>query len=490
MWCLQELLLALLGCVFILRYLKMKWAARSFPPGPPPLPIIGNLWTLKCTLHPETLRQLTQAYGNIYTLWMGQTPLVVVNGCKVVRDALVSHSEELSGRPVASFLQAITNGNGIVATNGHTWKQQRRFGLMTLRNLGLGKRGLETRIQEEAQGLVDSINTKNGKRINPSDLLTHSVANVISAVVFGHRFSIDDLTFQNLVKCNNFLVENMGTIWGRMYDAFPWLMQHLPGPHKKSFEYREYLVKFIRKEIRFHKENESLEEPRDVIDYYLAEIAKTESEPETTFNEGNMIQMVVDLFTAGTETTATTLQWSLLLMVAHPDIQKKVQDELDTVLEGSQVFYYEDRKKLPYTNAVIHEIQRFGNIAAVGIPRSCTRNVTLNGYYFEKDTIILPNLDSVLNDTQCWETPSQFNPNHFLDKNGNFQVNEAFLPFSAGHRVCLGEQLARFELFIFFTTLLHRFNFKLPEGVTEVNTKYIYKMTLQPRPYEICAIPR
>ncbi|XP_075453632.1 cytochrome P450 2J4-like [Ascaphus truei] len=490
MWSILELLLTLLGCLFIVKYLKIKWAARSLPPGPTPLPVIGNLWTLRFGLRPDTLRQLVKLYGNIYTLWLGHTPLVMLNGCRTVRDALVSHSEELSGRPVASFMKDISNGRGIGVTNGHTWKQQRRFGLMTLRNLGLGKLGLESRIWEEAQSLVESFAAENGKPMDPSYIIIHAVANVMSAVVFGHRFSIDDLTFQKLVACNNTLLESMSSKWGIMYDAFPWLMRHIPGPHQEAFVKKEYIENVIRKEIRIHQENRSPEEPQDVIDHYLAQIIKTKSEPGSTFDEANMIQVVIDFFSAGTETTATTMQWALLYMVAYPDVQEKVQKELDSVLEGSQLVYYEDRKRLPYTNAVIHEIQRYGNIAAVGVPRCSTKNVTLNGFSLEKDTMILPNLDSVLHDPQHWETPNQFSPNHFLDKEGNFLMNEAFLPFSAGHRVCLGEQLARIELLLFFTSLLRAFSFQLPQGVTEVNLKYVFKMTLVPHPYKICAIRR
>ncbi|XP_075047316.1 cytochrome P450 2J2-like [Mixophyes fleayi] len=490
MWNLTELLLLLLLCFFIIKYLKIIWVARGLPPGPIPLPFIGNLWTLSFKLHPETFKHLSILYGNIYTVWLGETPLVVLNGCKSVKDGIVSHSEELSGRPVTSFLKDLLGGKGVVSSNGHIWKQQRRFGLMTLKNLGLGKCKLESRIQEEAQCLVESITARNGESLDPSAIITHSVANVISAVVFGHRFSIDDGIFQNLVRCNHGLVESMGSTWGRIYDSFPWLMKHVPGPHQKAFSLIDYLHQFIINEIRIHKENGLAEEPEDVIDYYLAQISNTTGNANSTFDEENLITLVTDLFAAGTETTATSLQWALLYMVAYPHVQRKVHKELDAVLGGPQLISYEDRKRLPYTNAVIHEIQRFGNIVAVGLARTCIKDVTISGYSLQKNTMVLPNLDSVLHDAQYWHTPNQFNPQHFLDNDGNFCVNEAFLPFSAGHRVCLGEQLARYELFIFFTTLMQSFKFQLPQGVTEVNTKYVFSLTLQPHPYKICAFPR
>ncbi|NWI57495.1 CP2K1 protein, partial [Calyptomena viridis] len=168
----------------------------------------------------------------------------------------------------------------------------------------------------------------------------------------------------------------------------------------------------------------------------------------------------------------------------------KVQKELDAVLGPSKLICYEDRRKLPYTNAVVHEIQRFSNIISVGMPRVCVRNTTLLGFPLKKGTIVLPNIASSLYDPEQWKTPRQFNPGHFLDKDGNFVSQEAFLPFSIGHRVCLGEHLARTELFIFFANLLRAFTFRLPEGVTEINTEPIFGGTLQPHPYRVCAIPR
>lgn len=485
----SELLFLLLGCVFAIKYLKVIWATRSLPPGPIPFPFIGNLWTLGFKLHPQTLSKLAGLYGKIFTVWIGETPLVVLNGCKAVKDGIVSHSDGLSGRPVASFLKDLLGGRGIVMANGHMWKQQRRFGLMTLRNLGLGKSALESQIQEEAKCVVELFTAKKGESFDPSFILDHAVTNIISAVVYGHRFSINDVTFQDLIKCNHCIVENLGSTWARMYDAFPWLMKHIPGPHQAAFRHMNYLNKYTKKEIELHKEQRSSDEPQDVIDYYLAQIEKCRNETDSTFDEENLMAVITDLFGAGAETTATSLRWGLLYMVAYPDIQQKVQEELDTVLDGSKL-YYEDRKHLPYTNAVIHEILRYGNIAAVGIPRTCIKDLNICNYSLRKDTMVLANLDSVLYDPQYWKTPYQFNPQNFLDRDGNFLMNEAFMPFSAGSRVCLGEQLARFELFIFFSILMRSFSFRLPEGVTKVNTKYIYKMTLQPHPFKICAVPR
>ncbi|KAK9401417.1 cytochrome P450 2J2-like [Crotalus adamanteus] len=148
-----------------------------------------------------------------------------------------------------------------------------------------------------------------------------------------------------------------------------------------------------------------------------------------------------------------------------------------------------DRKKLPYTNAVIHEIQRLKYILLVGLTRQSTKDVTMKSYHIPKRTIIIPDMRSVLLDPEQWETPEEFNPNHFLDKDGKFMEREEFLPFGIGKRICVGEQLARIEIFIFLTNLLRAFSFRLPEGVKELNEAPIVNVSMHPHPYKLCAIP-
>ncbi|KGL79742.1 Cytochrome P450 2J6, partial [Tinamus guttatus] len=109
-----------------------------------------------------------------------------------------------------------------------------------------------------------------------------------------------------------------------------------------------------------------------------------------------------------------------------------------------------------YTNAVVHEVQRFSNVVPVGVLRLTTRDTLLGGFLVPKGTILMPNMTSVLMDKKEWETPDAFNPEHFL-KDGQFCRREAFIPFSLGKRACLGEQLARAELFLCFTALLQKF---------------------------------
>ncbi|XP_078522033.1 cytochrome P450 2J2-like isoform X2 [Lissotriton helveticus] len=462
------------------QFFKLQWSRRQYPPGPTPLPIIGNLWTMRFELRHEFLIQLSKTYGNIFTVWIGQNPMVVVNGCKSIRNALLTHSEELSGRPSTPITDKLTGGKGIVFSNGHNWKQQRRFSLMTLRNLGLGKKSLEVTIQREAQHLVEFFTMTKGKVIDPAPSVSHSVTSVIAAVLFGHHFSSDDQEFHRLNEATDVM----------LFNAFPQLMQHLPGPIQHFFECDKYLQRFVKREIESHKENGCQEEPQDLVDFYLSKLSTDTGDANSTFDQDNLERILRDLFEAGIETTTTTLRWALLHMMTQPDIQEKVQKELDAVLGEKETVQYEDRKRLPYTNAVIHEIQRISSVQSVGVSRQLLKDTSLEGFHLKKGTVILCNLASALYDPDYWEKPHQFNPGHFLDKEGNFVTSEAFLPFSAGHRVCLGELLARTLLFIYFSSLLRTFTFRLPDGVKEVNMGTIFAITLQPHPYKTCAVPR
>ncbi|KAL8188188.1 UNVERIFIED_CONTAM: hypothetical protein K2H54_062687 [Gekko kuhli] len=326
--------------------------------------------------------------------------------------------------------------------------------------------------------------------MNPSFALTLAVSNVICAVVFGHRFSNDDKTFHHLLEAMECIFKFGGSIYHNVYDMFPWLLRHLPGPHKRTLASCEEVCSFIRKEIGSHRGGGASDEPQDFIHCYLAQIEKSKGQPKPAYDERNMVQCIFDLFLGGTETSSTTLYWALLYMVAYPDVQAKVQKEIDATVAAGHMTCYEDRKNLPYTNAVIHEVQRFSNIISIGVPRYSVKDTTIQEFSIKKGTIIFPSIASALYDPNEWETPEQFNPSHFLDKDGNFTCREAFIPFSIGHRMCLGDNLARTELFLFFSNLLKAFTFSFPEGVKDVNMEPVMGGTLQPHYFEICAEPR
>ncbi|KAM6443912.1 cytochrome P450 2J4-like [Liasis olivaceus] len=474
----------------ILWHLKEICSRKRDPPGPFPLPMIGSMWRVGISLSETTLRKLAKQYGNIYSLWGGGYHCIVFCGYQAVKEGLIDHSEAFVDRPITSFLFATNQKRGIIFSNGHTWKQQRKFGVITMRKLGLGKSGMESQIQEEAQQFVEFFADTKGQPTDPSLPIMKSVCNVICATAFGHCFSIEDKDFLELMQALWIALKFGGNFYYILYELFPRILKHLPGPHQTALSAVEMIVSFVKKEIRQHKEYPNLHEPQDLIDFYIFQMEKSKDDPNSTYDEDNMAQCIVDLFVAGTDTTSATLLWALHLMATHLDIQDKVHKELEEVFSSSHSICYKDRKKLPYTNAVIHEIMRNKYALFFGLPRQCVKDVCLNGFIIPKGAVIFPDLRSVLLDPEHWEMPEEFNPNNFLDKEGNFVLKEAFLPFGVGARSCLGELLAKTEFFINFTSLLREFRLEPPEGVEKFSQESIIGLTMHPPPYKICALPR
>ncbi|KAH0618558.1 hypothetical protein JD844_017891 [Phrynosoma platyrhinos] len=407
---LQVLLVFFATFLLIADYMRRRYP-KDFPPGPVPLPFLGTLLHIDLKKPHFSVQKLTEKYGNVFSLQLGSIPLVVVNGLQLVKEALIHQ--------------------GLIFSNGVSWKQERRFALSTLRNFGLGKKSLEERIQEETRFLTDAIEDEKGQPFDPHYLINNAVSNIICSITFGKRFDYHDGQFQNLLHLLDEAGKMQESIGSQLYNICPALMKHVPGPHKTGFKNWEHLKSFVSKIIEKHKEDWNPHEMRDFIDAYLNEMDKKDA--SSTFHKENLLQSTLDLFFAGTETTSTTLRWALLYMAIYPEIQGKVQAEIDSVIGQSRQPGIADRDSMPYTNAVIHEIQRISNIVPFNVPRVTTTDTRLAGFLVPKGTILVTNLTSVLFDKDEWETPNKFNPDHFLE-NGQFRKREAFIPFSAGKR--------------------------------------------------------
>ncbi|KFU99633.1 Cytochrome P450 2D17, partial [Tauraco erythrolophus] len=450
--------------------------------------------------------QLHKKFGNIFSLQNSWTNLVVLNGYKTVKEALVHKSEDFADRPYFPIYEHVGYGTksegkapdiscssiipGIVlARYGHVWKELRKFTLSTLRNFGMGKKSLEERVTEEAGFLCSAVNSEEGRPFNLHLLVSNAVCNVICTTVYGERFDYGDETFKKLSHLfQNSLDEETGFL-PQLLNVVPILLR-IPGVPQKVFREQKAFMDFIDVLIDKHRETWNPAHIRDLTDAFLKEMEKGKEAEKNGFNYNNLRLVTADLFAAGSETTSTTLRWAILYMLLHPEIQSKVQAEIDKVIGRERSPTMMDQASMPYTNAVIHEVQRCGDIVPIGLPHMTYRDTELQGFFIPKGTTIITNLSSVLKDETVWEKPNEFYPKHFLDAKGQFVKPEAFLPFSAGRRACLGEQLARMELFIFFTTLLQKFTFVVPENQPRPQEGSRFALTKSPHPYEVQAVPR
>ncbi|KAL8173133.1 UNVERIFIED_CONTAM: hypothetical protein K2H54_040502, partial [Gekko kuhli] len=434
---------------------------------------------------------------------MGLQKMVVLSGYKTVKEALVNQADAFADRPITPMSEEFHHGHGIVSSNGENWKVMRRFAITTLRDYGMGKKTIEDKIVEECHFLIQKFESFEGKPFETTTIMNAAVANIIVSVLFRKRYEYEDPKFIRLLNLFNEIVRLGGNPSVMLCNVFP-ALRFFSGGCKTVLKNRDELYAFIEDTIIEHRKELDMNDQRSFIDAFLIQQQeeKNKNQSNRFFHNENLKTMVENLFGAGMETTSTTLRWGLLLMMKYPEIQKKVQEEMTKVI-GSAQPRIEHRAKLPYTDAVIHEVQRFANILPTNLPHATSADVTLGDYFIPKPglellpvfrlgevpgipchrgwarngstgaeasarpsngTPIIPLLYSVLYDESEWEKPLKFYPEHFLDSEGKFVKRDAFLPFSAGRRMCAGETLARMELFLFFTSLLQRFNFQPAPG--------------------------
>ncbi|KAM4642694.1 cytochrome P450 2G1-like [Discoglossus pictus] len=485
------LLTLFLSFMVIFSTLSRIYKQRNLPPGPTPLPFIGNLLQLKRGEIVKSLMQLQEKYGSVYTVYFGSRPVIILCGYQAMKEALIDQADDFSGRGALPIIDRITQGYGVVMSNGERWKQLRRFTLTTLRNFGMGKKSIEQRIQEEAQMMVEEIRSHKQVPFNPTNCLLQAVSNVICSVVFGKRFEYEDKNFLKLLQMFNETFIAMSSTWGQLQDIMPEVMNHIPGPHFKVQKLMHSLLAFIAERTKENEESLDAGSPRDYIDCFLIKMLKESKNQNSEFDAKNLSMTVLNLFFAGTETVSSTLRHGLLILLKFPEIQDKLHEEIDRVIGQNRIPNFEDKANMPYMDAVIHEIQRFSDVLPMNVPHSVIRETKFHGYTIPSGTDVIPLICTVLRDPSQFATPDKFNPEHFLDSKGSFKKSDAFVPFSTGKRICAGEGLARMELFLFLTNILQ--NFKLTSQTKFTDDDIKPRMTgfaNVPISYELSFIPR
>ncbi|XP_063157716.1 cytochrome P450 2K6-like [Candoia aspera] len=438
------LVLTLLLCLLAITSLLKKgshWnnSSANLPPGPRTIPILGNL-----------------------------------------------HRMDLK-RPYRTMIQVKP---GIVFAHGENWKVMRRFTLATLRDYGMGRRTIEDKIIEECGVLAKTIETYAGKSFGVTTIMTAAVSNIIVSILFGKRYVYEDATFLRLLKLMRENVQLSATPVVLIYNVFS-MLGLLLGSHKTVMNNRKELHDFIQTTFIERLKDLDENDRRSFIDSFL--VRQREENMKMTngkyFHNENLKALISDLFGAGTETSANSLLWAILLMMKHPEIQRKVQEEIAKVIGDLQP-RTDHRARMPYTDAVIREVHRFADIVPTNVPHATTRDIAFKGFFIPRGMHIAPLLTSVLHDESQWEKPHEFYPEHFLDSEGKFAKNAAFLPFSAGWRACAGENLAKMELVLFFTSLLQRFTFQPPPGTSkdDLNLTPAVGFTAPPMLYKTCAV--
>lgn len=484
----------LLACVTLLVSLHLwRWLRQRSvrcPPGPIAWPIIGNAAQLGSAPHLYFTR-MVKKYGNVFQIKLGSRTVVVLNGDSI-KQALVKQGLEFAGRPDFTSFQYISNGDSLAfGTITDWWKTHRKVAQSTVRMFSTvnmqTKKKFEHHVLSEVRELLALFlrETKEKQYFTPMTYLVVSTANIMSAVCFGKRYSYDDEEFRQVVGRNDQFTQTVGA--GSIVDVMPWL-QYFPNPIKTIFDNFKRLnmefSMFIRDKVLEHRKTITSSTTRDMTDAFIVALDKLSV--KLSLEKDYVTPTMGDIFGASQDTLSTALQWIILILVKYPEMQKRLQQEVDKVVDRSHLPSIEDQVQLPFVMAFIYEVMRYSSFVPLTIPHSTTTDTTIMGYTIPKNTVIFINQWSNNYDPTLWSHPETFDPDRFLDERGalNKDLISNVLIFSMGKRRCIGEELSKLQLFLFTALIAHQCHITA-DPARPPKMDYSYGLTLKPHTYHV-----
>lgn len=488
-------------CAILLAVIYHK-PKNLLAPGPTPYPLIGNMLQLVGKPGHVAMTEMAEEYGKIYTMYLpGGQRCVVVNSIDLAREALLTKRDDFSGRPASYISGYLSRGfkDIICASFTQAMILQRKIAHSALRMYGSGMKRLEGLICTEVDQLSKRLSARQGQPFNPKEDIQLAVLNVICAIVYGESYDIKDEEFLRIVKYNDQFIRLFGSY--NILDLIP-LLRFLPLEDVKTLRESRAIrddildTKYREHKVRFEEDNANNNfEVEDLTDAMLKAYHEEEQEDAKVtqlLSEDHIVMTMNDVFNAGLETTATTLRWLVAYMATYPEVQARIHAELDDVIGSGRMPCLSDRGNLPYLESTIAEVLRIRAIVPLSLPHMSTCDTSLGGYDVPKDTMLITNLWAIHHDADEWEKPDEFNPERFLDSEGKFSAAgvRSYLPFSAGRRGCLGESLAKTELFLITSRLLHQFKVENPPGKPLPDLSGEVGVVLMPGHQEFCITER
>uniref|UniRef100_A0A7E4V9Y7 Cytochrome P450 n=1 Tax=Panagrellus redivivus TaxID=6233 RepID=A0A7E4V9Y7_PANRE len=405
--------------VLLICFYNFYWKRRGLPPGPIPFPLIGNIHQIS---QPQ-YNVWTRKYGPIYTYWMGEMAIVSVNDVAVIHDAFVKNGDDYAGRAqIHELLEIVKHGDhGIIFSEGQLWRGQRRFTLQVFRNFGFGKNIMQEQILDEFVDLKVEVAdaAKQGAMVDMKGVIDLAVANIINNLLFGFRYKGERRhEFEDDKKLIMEVVTHFGSLFGMIFMHKAHIFKHVPilsSAYAKMVDDRDRL-------------------------------------------KDQLYGCHFDLWSAGQETTSTTLGWACIYLIKNPEAQQKLQAELDHVIGSDRLIRCEDKPQLNYLNAIVAETQRLSNIVPQNLLHRTLADVEIAGYKLPKHTVITHMISSVMYDERYFPDPMAFKPERFLTPDGNYISSPALMPFGVGKRACLGESMAKMELFLILANTFNHFS--------------------------------
>ncbi|XP_066260032.1 probable cytochrome P450 303a1 [Euwallacea similis] len=461
----------LLTILILLAYFDTR-KPKNFPPGPRWYPLIGcALEVIKTRKKFEVLYEATAQmclkYGPVLGLKIGREPIVIMYGPAEIKE--MSMSEDLLGRPLGPFFSMRTWNKrlGIILTDREFWQEQKKFVLRHLKEFGYGTGNMSELIQGETLHLLKyidkSIGEKDSTIFNMESMFSVSVLNSLWLMLAGVRYSPEQSEMKKLQKIMSDLFKIIHMI-GAPFSYFPILKYVAPelSGYKAYVETHSLIWDFLKKELEQHKKTHERENPRDLMDMYLNVLYSPDH--GESFSEEQLLAICLDMFMAGSETTNNSTSFGFLYLILNPDVQKKTQEEIDSVL-GGRPPRLDDRPNMPYTEAVVLEALRMFGLRAFSVPHRALKDTYVAGYFIPKDTLVAANYHGSMMGPNCGFTdPDKFDPERYII-DGKVTIPEHFIPFGIGKRRCMGDSLAKANIFMFITAILQKYDVKVvPES--------------------------
>ncbi|VDO69940.1 unnamed protein product [Haemonchus placei] len=426
--------------------LRMWLTRKSLPPGPIPIPFVGNLHQLAYKIMVE---KKDFDYGSVHTFWFGPVATVQICDYPSAVEAMIKNGSAFVNRALPFLFETSRGGRGILASKDSFWTEQRRFSLHTLRNFGLGRNIIEERIMYELDFTYQMVDGQ--VSLDPNHLFDLLVGNIINRILFGERF---EKKKGSVNFCEVWVLDSTIT-----------------------------LTICRKKDIA--EGLHSLEgEGNDFVDAFLIQMEKNKKLGlQTSFDDESLTHTLLDLWAAGQETTATTLKWAFAYLLLHPEVTSKAVQELRSVTHSNRPLSLADRTNTPYFNAVLTEIHRCAAIFPMNLSRRTEGDTSVGKYTIPDGTSVNVQLALIMSDTAYFPDYAEFNPDRYM---AGQKLEEQVIPFGIGRRACLGESLARAELYLIIGNLLLRFDISTnPDHAPMDKAKSVFGVVRKVSPYHI-----
>ncbi|KAL8154041.1 hypothetical protein V2J09_011801 [Rumex salicifolius] len=440
--------------LFLVLLKRSRKMASNLPPSPPALPIVGHLHLLKNGSYHRSLEALAHQYGPILYLSLGRCRVLVVSSPRAAEQCFTKNDVVFANRPNFIVGQLLGYDFSIVpwAQYGDHWRNLRR--LTTLQALSSHRINTLSWIrQEEIRFVIREVMLGSGRgrvKIDLNAAFLRLVRNIMVRIVSGRRWDDggpeDDDVFKPtafMTVCD-FLPVLRWFGYGGMEKSFLEL-------HRKRDEYLQGLIDEFRKKKDGGKEAAMVEEL----------LALQKAEPEY-YTDPILKGILLVMYTAGTDTSARTMEWAMSLLLNHPAVLEKARSEIDVHVPSTRLVADEDLPNLPYLRCIVYETLRLYPVVSLLIPHFSSGDTTVEGYDVPKGTVVVVNAWALHRSPDVWENPLEFKPERFVGVEGN-RDGFRFMPFGVGRRACPGANLGVRVVMLTLAALIQGFEWEKAE---------------------------